>query len=222
MPTIREDDVLRVQPGQDQALVDDGDAVANTEVEILGTSEVDTPQDDGGSLKVSWTKVRLFDPAATPEGWIRSSRVDLAGTPPGGPLDKLLFARQCWVEALFTDTNPHYVAAVAEMHSATSRDRQTVGGVTLYGPLLFSQAEWDAARVVPEFKVSTFTARDIADWRMQISLYALMTRRTEQALTSELDTIAHRQPTWAELYLASLIGAKAAAAAVTSHHQAGV
>jgi hypothetical protein len=212
MPTIREDDVLRVEPGSTGELTEDGDALANTEVEVLGATDVDTP----GVGKVSWTKVRLFAAVKTPEGWMRSARVDLAGTPIGGPIDKVTFARQCWVEALFSDANAHYVAAVAEMASSTSRDQQAGSPGPQFGPFLFNQVEWDAARTLADFNLTTFGPRDISDWRMQIALFTLMTHRTEQAMSSELAAVTpSRRPTAAELYLAQVIGAKAAAAAVT-------
>ena len=209
MPIMREDDILRVEPGMGSALTDDGVAEMDDEVEILGTAEVDTP-----AGKVSWTKIKLFVNIETPEGWVRSAHVDPAGVVPGGPIEKLTFADECWVEALFSDANPHYVAAVAEMRSATSSGQQA-GSPPLSGPFRFTQAEWDAARAVPEFGVTSYSARDIADWRMQVVLFTLMTHRTEALLTADLNAIANRRPSAAELYLAQLIGPKAAVAALT-------
>jgi hypothetical protein len=209
MPIMKVDDILRVEPGMDSAVTEDGTTKMEDEVQILGTAEVDTP-----AGKVPWTKIRLFTDVVTPEGWVRSSNVDPAGVVPGGPIDKLAFASDCWVEALFSDANPHYVAAVAEMRSETSSGQQA-GNPPLSGPFRFTQAEWDAARVVPEFGVTSYSARDIADWRMQVVLFTLMTHRTEARLTADLDTIADRRPSAAELYLAQLIGAKAAVAALT-------
>ena len=57
-----------------------------------------------------------------------------------------------------------------------------------------------------EFGVTSYSARDIADWRMQVVLFTLMTHRTEAELTADLDAIADRRPSAAELYLAQLIG----------------
>jgi hypothetical protein len=211
MAIMNEDDVLRVEPGMAGVLTDDGDAEMGDEVDVLGTTDVDTP-----TGKVSWTKVRLFVSVKTPEGWVRSAHVDLAGVVPGGPIDKLKFANQCWVEALFSDANPHYVAAIAEMRSATSSGQQAGNPNPLFGPFRFSQAEWDAARAVPEFGVSSYSARDIADWRMQVVVFTLMTHRTEARISTELNSsTAGRRPSAAELYLAQLIGAKATAAALT-------
>ena len=143
MPIMREDDILRVEPGMDSALTDDGVAEMDDEVEILGTAEVDTP-----AGKSPWTKIKLFVDVETPEGWVLRANVDLAGVVPGGPIDKLKFADECWVEALFSDANPHYVAAVAEMRSATSSGQQAGEPGPLSGPFRFTQAEWDAARAV--------------------------------------------------------------------------
>ena len=209
MPIMKVDDILRVEPGMNAEVTEDGTTKMEDEVEILGSAEVDTP--DG---KVPWTKIRVFTDVVTPEGWVRSSNVDLTGVVPGGPIEKLKFANQCWVEALFSDANPHYIAAVAEMRSATSSGQQA-GNPPLSGPFRFTQAEWDAARAVPEFGVTSYSARDIADWRMQVVLFTLMTHRTEAQLTAALDTIADRRPSAAELYLAQLIGAKAVVAALT-------
>jgi hypothetical protein len=209
MPTMTADDILRVDPGMNAALLENGEAKFGDRIEILDTQDVDTP---GG--KLSWTKVRLFVDG-TPEGWVRSIHVGIADVDRGGPIDKLVFANQCWVEALFSDANPHYVAAVAEMRSATSDDTQA-GTPALIGPFRFTQAEWDAARAVPEFGVSSYLATDISDWRMQVVLFTLMTHRTEEKISAELNAVtAGRRPSAAELYLAQLIGAKAAVAALT-------
>ncbi len=212
MPIMKEDDVLRLEPGMTSALIDDAFADQDKEVEVVATADVTTP-----AGTVSWSKIKLLDDAIANEGWVRSAHVNLQGTPPGGgPIVKLTFARQCWVEALFSDANPHYIAAIAEMRSSTANDRQTMPQGSLIGPLRFTQEEWDAARAVADFGVTSYSARDIADWRMQVVVFTLMTHRTEQALTAELNAItAGRRPSAAELYLAQLIGVKAAVAAVT-------
>ncbi|UUO27250.1 hypothetical protein DCG74_08160 [Bradyrhizobium sp. WBAH42] len=211
MPIMKDDDILRIEPGMNADLIESGFADADTEVEVIGTAEVDTP-----AGKVKWTKVKLLDNAVAPEGWVRSAHVDLEGSVPGGPIEKRKFADQCWVEALFSDANPHYVAAVAEMRSATSSDQQAGALGPFFGPFRFTQAEWDAVRVLPELGKSGFSARDITDWRVQVVLFTLMTHRSEAALIAELGAItAGRRPSAAELYLAQLIGAKAAVAAVT-------
>src|SRR5207302_695335 len=152
-----------------------GFADEGKEVEVIGTAQADTPA-------VPWTKVKLLDNLVAPEGWVRSAHIDLQGVVPGRPIDKLKFADQCWVEALFSDANPHYVAAVAEMRSATSSGQQAGALGPFSGPFRFTQAEWDAARAVPEFSASSFSARDIADWRVQVVLFTLMTHRSEAAL----------------------------------------
>ena len=213
MPIMKQDDVLRVDPGMNAALLDGDGGVAemDDEVQVLGTADVDTP-----AGKVSWSRISLALDIGTCEGWVRSSHIDLQGVVPSGPIDKLKFANQCWVEALFSDANPHYVAAIAEMRSATSSGQQVGPLGPLSGPFRFTQAEWDAARVVPEFQVS-FSATDIADWRIQVVLFTLMTHRTEAQLTAALNAVsAGRRPSAAELYLAQLIGVEAAVAALTN------
>jgi len=206
MPIMKQDDILRVEPGMNSEVKEDGTTKMGDEVEILGSAEADTPA-------VPWTKIRVFTDVVTPEGWVRTANVDLTGVVVGGPIDKLKFANECWIEALFSDANPHYIAAVAEMRSATSSGQQA-GDPVQSGPFRFTQAEWDAARTLPEFGV-TYSARDIADWRMQVVLFTLMTHRTEAQLIAAFDTIADRRPSAAELYLAQLIGTKAAVAALT-------
>jgi hypothetical protein len=102
------------------------------------------------------------------------------------------------------------------MRSATSSGQQAGNPGPFFGPFRFTQAEWDAARVLPEFGVSSYSARDIADWRMQVVLFTLMTHRTEAQISAQLGAIsAGRRPSAAELYLAQLIGAKAAVMALT-------
>jgi hypothetical protein len=211
MPIMNDDDILRLEPGMNAEVIESGFADAEKEVEVIGTAEVDTP-----AGKVPWLKIKLLDNTVAPEGWVRKTKVDLEGVPPGGPIEKRKFADQCWVEALFSDANPHYVAAVAEMRSAMSSDRQDGALGAFFGPFRFTQAEWDAARVLPELGKSGFSARDITDWRVQVVLFTLMTHRSEAALISELNAVtAGRRPSAAELYLAQLIGAKAAVTAVT-------
>jgi hypothetical protein len=211
MPIMNDDDILRLEPGMNAEVIESGFADAEKEVEVIGTAEVDTP-----AGKVPWLKIKLLDNTVAPEGWVRKSKVDLEGVPPGGPIEKRKFADQCWVEALFSDANPHYVAAVAEMRSAMSSDRQAGALGPFFGPFRFTQAEWDSARVLPELGKSGFSARDITDWRVQVVLFTLMTHRSEAALIAELNAVsAGRRPSAAELYLAQLIGAKAAVTAVT-------
>jgi hypothetical protein len=214
MPIMNEDDVLRLEPGMTSELIEGGFADEDKEIEVLGTAEVDTP-----TGKVPWTKVKLLDDAIAAEGWVRTSHVDLQGVPPSGPIDKLKFANQCWVEALFSDANPHYVAAVAEMRSKTVTGQESAAPLGPFiGPFRFTQAEWDAGRGMPEFSVGNFSARDIVDWRIQVSLFTLMAHRSEAALTEALNAVtADRRPSAAELYLAQIIGAKAAAIALTKN-----
>lgn len=212
MPIMTEDDVLRLEPGMDVAPIEGAFADENKEVEIVATADVTTP---GGI--VNWSKIKILDDAFGADGWVRTAHIDPKGVPPGGPVEKLTFARQCWVEALFSDANPHYVAAVAEQRSSTVNDRTGVAPDQMIGPFRLTQAEWDAARAVAEFGVDSFSVRDIADWRMQVVVFTLMTHRTEQALAAALNTVtAGRRPSAAELYLAQLIGVKAAVAALTT------
>ena len=131
--------------------------------------------------------------------------------------EKLTFADECWVEG-----------TLLGCESALCRRgrRDAIGNFKKWSAgrepanlricSCSTEAEWDAARAVPEFGViSYFLARDIADWRMQVVLFTLMTHRTEALLTADLNAIANRRPSAAELYLAQLIGPKGAVAALT-------
>jgi hypothetical protein len=188
--------VLFAEPDENATALDEI-ADSGETVDVLGTQG-------------AFTKIKVFHDDIEPEGWVPTNTIDLEGKPADEPIDKLRFARQCWIEALFSDANPHYVAAVAELRSGTANKKQ---GDDI-GPFRFTQAEWDAGRAVKEFALDGYTAKDIADWRMQVVLFTLMTHVAELAMLAELNKItAGRRPSAAELYLAQLIGPKAAAAA---------
>ncbi len=201
MPIMKTAVVLRDEPnGQPGSVIaNEGD-----QVEALGTQEVDAL----GGGKESWTKIQLLDAEGVPEGWVRSSNIDLTGVAPDGPIDIHEFAQQCWWERLISDVNPYYLVAVAELRSQLSGGRDA----DYIGPFRLIQTEWNAGRIDAQFGVGVYRERDIADWRMQCVMFGLMALRAENLLTSALT----RQPSWDELYLAQLIGPQAAAAAIKS------
>lgn len=199
MSIMLEAAALRVEPnGQRKGVI----AHLGDQVDVLGTLEVDAL----GGGKESWTKIQLLDADGVPEGWVHTSSVDLAGTGLEDSIDIHNFARQCWWERLNSDVNPYYLVAVAELRSKIAGG-QEAGSI---GPFRFTQAEWNAGRIDAQFGLGTFRERDIADWRMQCVMFGLMAHRAEAALTSALT----RQPSWAELYLAQMIGPQAAAAVI--------
>jgi hypothetical protein len=125
----------------------------------------------------SWTQVRLTASIGTPVGWVSADSVDASGQLPAGPIDKALFAKECWRQALYTGTNAHYLAAVAELRSRTRTGSD--GAKTL--PFEIAQADWKTTLQDTEFELD-FLPGDIDNWRMQCSVFAVMTLRKLNAL----------------------------------------
>jgi hypothetical protein len=208
MPFMKEDVSLRVEPnGQRNGVI----AGEGDEVETLGTQEIDAL----GGGKESWTKIRLEDADGLTEGWVPSDRIDLGGAPPNGAIDIHKFARECWWESLdngLSLAHPYYFVAVAELRSKISGG----GEADRIGPFRLTQGEWSAGRTDDSFGLGAFREKDISDWRMQCEMFSLMARRAGDLLAKELG----RQPSWVELYLAQLIGPKAAAIVIKSPNDA--
>jgi hypothetical protein len=197
MPTMRATRTLRLTPDGDRS-----DAIANVgdKVDILEERD-------------PWTKIRLLPALGRPEGWVSSSAVDQADSP-AGPIDKTAFARECWRQGILFGANAHYLAAIAELRSRVM-DQQTDG----VGPFCLIQPEWDKSRTDKEFGLD-FEAEDIASWRMQCTVFALIASRTQAELITNLAGkrpmgLEDRRPSALELYLAQLIGAQAAARGLT-------
>jgi hypothetical protein len=166
-------------------------------VEVVGSSDI-------------WSKIKVLDFVNEPEGWVQTAAIDLQGVTPDTPVEKDVFAKDCWLEALLSGINPHYLVAAADL-------RQTMFGnpdATNIGPFRLTTAEWTAVRADAGFKLQSFTASDIWDWRRQCTALALMTQRAFETLNGELAKItANRKCTPAELYLAQMIGPVATAEA---------
>lgn len=105
-------------------------------------------------------------------------------------------------------SNPYYMTAVAELQSNCSNDRDAVG----IGPFRFMQAEWDAYRADPQIGLSSYTADDIFAWEKQCIMYGILMQNAGDALAGLLP----QQPSWIELFLSQMIGAKAASAAIAN------
>jgi hypothetical protein len=144
-----------------------------------------------------WTKVKLVAAIGTPEGWVSADAVDPAGVLPAGPIDKALFAKECWRQALYTGTNAHYLAAVAELrsHIRTGSDGATTA------PFNLTQAEWDKTIKDTDFQLD-FLAGDIDNWRLQCAVFAVMTLRTMEGLMKGANK--DKRPSAIDLYIAQL------------------
>jgi hypothetical protein len=154
-----------------------------------------------------WAQIQLVGMVGT--GWTLSSTIgDQSPIPPDTSIDGVAFFLTCWRVGLGINVLPHYLAAVAELRSGISNAQ--VG--TDYGPYRFSAAEWDAGRQLAAFGLSDFVRSDIEAWDYQCTMFAAMAQRDQAAITTALA----RQPSAAELYLAQLIGPKAAAAALNN------
>ena len=194
MPTMKDDVTLRIEPAGARGGVIASEA---TLVDVLGTQTVD---------KQSWTKIKLLEVDAAPEGWVPTDEINLEGQAPDGPIDAHKFARQCWWAFMIYGGNPYYVVAVGQLRSKLTGNQDSSG----VGPLRFIQAEWDAGRVDPQFGLGTYREKDISDWRMQCVMFGLMAKSAADVLSTPLG----RRPNWVELHFCQLVGAKAAAAAI--------
>lgn len=196
MPSMKRDSTLRSAPA---GPITDVIAPEAAHIDILGSTTVTVlgaPQ--------AWTKIKLVDAEGAPEGWVQSDRVNDAGIVPAGPIDEVKFTRQCWLEALIADVTPHYVAAVAVLRSGRTQGLSE-GAV---GPFGFRQTEWDAVRADPGLDLEAIKDVDIFDWRIQCLVFTRLTAVLEAALSSALGT----PPSAAQLLLADMVGAPAAAA----------
>lgn len=153
--------------------------------------------------KDEFSRVRLVDVAGKPEGWVSTAAITI-GDPAPVLIDKADFVRACWQEGAFIGTSPHYVAAIAELRSRVSNsDADGYKGLFRLRLEEWSSPAWKSE----DFKFK-FEAADIADWRKQTTMFALMTLR---AVTELKGAPYNKQPTVLELYTAQIFGAKAAA-----------
>ncbi|UDL89435.1 hypothetical protein LGH82_30990 [Mesorhizobium sp. PAMC28654] len=158
-----------------------------------------------GGPKNGFLQVRLFGAPGNPEGWVSVLAVDQTKDTLG-PLDKLAFANICAWDAIIVRTSAHYIMAVAELR--TDIVDGAVGATTNWGPFALSPAEWEAFRSKPELELD-FTPEDIKDWLAQCMVFATMANASQARLAALLSD----QPNATELYLAQLVGSKAASVA---------
>jgi len=146
--------------------------------------------------------IRLVDIKDKPDGWVTASAVTWAPLPLV-PIDKNDFARTAWDESLYFGTNPHYLAAVAELRSRTLN---TDDGAYI-GVYRLRAEEWaDAKWKTDEFHFH-YAEADISNWRKQTSMFALMVRRITDEFVAANDK---RRPNAMELYLLQMLGLAAA------------
>jgi hypothetical protein len=200
MPTMNTITTLRVEPNgaREPTVANDGD-----QVEALGTQVVNGP-----TAKETWTKVQLLEVDALPSGWVPTENIDFGTSTPDQQIEMPDVARQCWWVYLMSGVNPYYLVAIAQLRSDLFGDQDSTG----IGPFRFTQAEWDAGRINPKFGLGTYREKDISDWRMQCIMYGAMTLDARDSLEVALG----RPPSWIELYLSQLIGAKAASTSIAS------
>lgn len=152
--------------------------------------------------KSGFAHVQLVNIIGKPSGWVTASAVTM-GLPKVEAIDKDDFVRTCWNESIYFGTNPHYLAAVAEVRSRTlDTDDGAYKGVYRLRSEEWADPSWKSEDF--HFK---YAPADIADWRKQATMFALMTLRATQAFEAANNKA---RPTVAELYLAQIVGLAAA------------
>jgi putative chitinase len=178
---------------------DDQDVIVkrSAPVKVLETKEVDGE---------TWAKIQLLQGDAT--GWVPNSAIGPDAAAPDRSINASDFARQCWWVCMQYGSDPYYMVAVAQLQSNLAND-QDAGGI---GPFRFAQAEWDAGRTNPQVGLTAYSADDISDWGKQCIMYGILAQNAADTLASLLG----RQPTWIELYLSQMIGARPTSAAIAN------
>jgi hypothetical protein len=181
---MRKQDFLRVEPGgtPGHTMLERGD-----KVDVKGTKD-------------GWSRVqaKLGD---EPIGWVLNT--SLSGQEVE-VIDKKAFAQLCWDLELRFGISAHYLAAVAELRSKTTENRDERDGFV--GPFRLSQFEFEEGRKELE---GDFKPGDIFNWRMETAVFAAMTRRAEDQLEKLLGQ--GQRASAAELVLAQMLGPQAAA-----------
>ncbi|MGN6487024.1 MAG: hypothetical protein ACTHLT_04290 [Devosia sp.] len=155
-----------------------------------------------GARHGPWLEVTVVDPPGT-TGWLSAEAVK-QDADTIGPLDKQAFADVCNFQGSVFGVSAHYLAAVATLRTNVTDETAPEAS----GPFAFTKAEWDLNSNQPAFQLDAAGA--IGSWRVQVAVFAIMTRLAQQRLAALLGS----QPNAAELYLSQLIGSKAAAAAL--------
>jgi hypothetical protein len=153
-----------------------------------------------------WWKIELLDLPDKPQGWVSAEAIN-KDADTLGPLDKVVFARECVGEASTYGVNAHYLMAVAELRTNVT-DGPNANGVD-QGPFALSPIEWNYYASLQEFDLG-LAPGDIGSWSLQCLVFAVMTSLNQPALAA----LIGGQPTPVELYLAQMVGIKAASSAL--------
>jgi len=173
------------------------------------TLNVLDPGDEVNILKEeqAWAQVELV--ATGLKGWVPKETIgDTSPVPPETDIDPPTFFRMCWLKALNSEVFPDYLAAVAKIRSGIKNDTQD----NQIGPFRCQKAEWYAARKDESLKLADLSASDVRRWDYQCAAFAALTAQSFAAL--QTPAVLGRASSAHELYLAQLIGAKAAGAAI--------
>ncbi|MCP4937129.1 MAG: hypothetical protein GY927_23710 [bacterium] len=146
-----------------------------------------------------WIKVRLPDRNDSPEGWVPKAAVDVNANAAGFDLDPNAFADECVRAALDYGVPAHYVMACAHMRTQITDGPHNGGN---YGPFSFSPLEWP---VFTGMLGPGWATDDLKDWRAQIYVFAGVVRLNVKAAAQQLNMA----PTFGQLALAQIVGAKA-------------
>lgn len=112
-------------------------------------------------------------------------------------INKQKFSLESAYQGNFFGVSPYYIAAVAQLRSGISNDKDDKGT----GPFKLSESEWQTYRSAgdPPFD---FLPSDISDWRLQVIVFAAMTKAALSDAKSKgihsLDSV--------ELYLGQILG----------------
>ena len=191
MAIMKSTRTLRVSPGGETT---NFIAVAGAKIRIL----------DDATLP--WWKIELLDLPEKPRGWVSAEAID-KDADTLGPMDKTVFARECLRQASTYGVNAHYLMAIAELRTNIT-DGPNANGID-QGPFAFSPDEWKYYGKLREFDLD-LAPEDVSAWRLQCIVFAVMTSLTQPALAALLGS----QPTPVELYLAQMVGTKAAISAL--------
>jgi hypothetical protein len=164
------------------------------------------------SSNPSFLRIKFTDGGQEIVGWVPALAVKRDADAIGGPLNKLGFAEACVRKAVSWGVSAHYLMAIAEMRTHIT-DGPNANGVDI-GPYALSPFEWKFYTALPDYDLG-ISADDIVNWRSQTSVFAVMTLTAQNNLT----TLLGGPPTFSQLCLAQMIGAKAAAAAAANPAQ---
>ena len=159
----------------------------------------------------AFVQIQFADGNQQRVGWVSVFAVDPASNAIGGPLDKLVFADACVQKSIVWGVNAHYLMSIAQLRTGVIDDKDKNNDI---GPFALSPTEWAFYAGLPEFDLG-IAPEDINNWRLQCVVFAVMIVNTQQKIASLIGD----QPTYSQLYLAQILGAKTAFAAISNPNQ---